>query len=111
MAAALRGVANVAGGADSSGPVADVSTAVGAAVAVLKEIEARKLTIADAAGFANAVQQILVDLGIEPGIVFEASKLLEAIAPAFISAWRSGVITGGYPDIVGQENDSNFKNR
>ena len=113
--AAMRGLANVVGGAvpapASESPVGDVSTAVGASISVLKEVETRKLTISDAESFANAVQQILVDLGIEPGIVLEASKLLEAVAPVFVGAWRSGVVTGGYPDIVAQENDPNFKNR
>ena len=115
-ATALRGLANVVvgGGAPalvSASSVGDVSTAVGASISVLKEVETRKLTITDAESFANAVQQILVDLGIEPGIVLEASKLLEAVAPVFVGAWRSGVITGGYPDIVAQENDLNSKNR
>jgi hypothetical protein len=111
LARGLRGLANVVGGKAPTGPVGDVSTAVGASISVLKEIESRKLTIGDAASFANAVQQILVDLGIEPGIVLSASKLLEAVAPVFVGAWRSGIITGGYPDIVAQENDPNFKNR
>ncbi len=115
-ATALRGLANVVvgGGAPalvSASSVGDVSTAVGASISVLKEVETRKLTITDAESFANAVQQILVDLGIEPGIVLEASKLLEAVAPVFVGAWRSGIITGGYPDIVAQENDLNSKNR
>lgn len=112
-ATALRGLANVVSGAAPApaSPAGDVSTAIGASISVLKEIETQKLTINDAESFANAVQQILVDLGIEPGIVLEASKLLEAVAPVFVGAWRSGIVTGGYPDIVAQENDPNFKNR
>ncbi|HXT06233.1 MAG TPA: hypothetical protein VN715_04770 [Roseiarcus sp.] len=112
-ATALHGLANVVGGkaVGPASPFGDVSTAVGASISVLKEVEARRLTFTDAETFANAVQQILVDLSIEPGIVLAASKLLEAVAPAFIGAWRSGIVTGGYPNIVAQENDSNFKNR
>jgi hypothetical protein len=119
-ATALRGVGAILRGASgapaaakaaASGPLADVSTAVGAGVAVLQQIGARNLDLSDAESFANAVQQILVDLGVEPGVVLEASKLLEAVAPVFLGAWRSGIVTGGYPDIVAQENDPNFKNR
>jgi hypothetical protein len=120
-AAALRSLADVIGGkqvrpapnaaSPISSPLGDLTTAAGASVAVLQKIHEQKLTFANAASFANAVQQILVDLGIEPGIVLEASKLLEAVAPVFVAAWRSGVISGGYPDIVGEENDTNFKNR
>jgi hypothetical protein len=115
LATGLRSLANVLAGNGPglapTGAAADVSTGIGASISVLKEIEARKLTIGDAASFANAVQQILVDLDVEPGIVLSASKLLEAVAPALVGAWRSGIITGGYPDIVAQENDPNFKNR
>jgi hypothetical protein len=114
-ATALRSLAGVvagkATGSAIASPLGDVSTAVGASICVLKQVEARELTFTDAESFANAVQQILVDLGIEPGIVLEASKLLEAVAPVFVGAWRSGLITGGYPDIVAQENDLNSKNR
>ena len=115
LALALHGLANIVGGqgpaASAPGAVGDVTTAVGASVSVLKEVEIRKLTVGDSMTFANEVQQILVDLGIEPGIVLEASKLLEAVAPVFVGAWRSGLITGGYPDIVAQESDVNSKNR
>ena len=115
LATGLRGLAYMAGGkapgSASTKPVGSISTAVGASISVLKEIESRKLTIGDAASFVNAVQQILVDLGIEPGILLEASKLLDAIAPVLVGAWRSGIIIGGYPDIVAQESDPNFKNR
>jgi hypothetical protein len=114
-ATALRGLAGVVNvklsGPASASPLGDVSTAVGASISVLKQVEARKLTFTDAESFANAIQQILVDLGIEPGIVLEASKLLEAVAPVFVGAWRSGLITGGYTDIVAEENDLNSKNR
>jgi bifunctional ADP-heptose synthase (sugar kinase/adenylyltransferase) len=101
-ATALRGLANYVGAAApatpaSASPVKDVSTGIGAAIAVLDEVKARNLTLSDAEAFANAVQQILVDLGVEPGIVLEASKLLEAVAPVFVSAWTSGLITGGDP--------------
>ncbi len=100
----LKGIASALGGtsAPSTAPAlpADLTTTYGAASAVLHEIGARKLTLADAEAFANGVQQILVDLGIEPAIVLEASKLLEAVAPAFLGAWQSGILTAG--DITNQ---------
>jgi hypothetical protein len=70
-----------------------LTTGVGAAGAVLQEIAARELTLADAAAFMNSVQQILVDLGIEPEIALEASELLEAVAPVLARS-----VTGGVPD-------------
>ena len=101
-AAALRGVAKLVGGASAPtpSPLGDLSTAAGAGAAVLAHVAARKLTLADAEAFANGVQQILVDLGIEPGIVLEASKLLEGAAPVFLSAWSSGIVSGG--DVTNQ---------
>lgn len=102
-ATALRGLANAIGGESASAapsPLGDVATAAGAGAVVLHEIAARSLTVAEAEAFANGVQQILVDCGIEPGIVLGLSKLLEAAAPVILGAYESGIVTGG--DITNQ---------
>ena len=81
----------------SPAPMADISTAGGAALRVIQEIIARKINLSDAEALANGIQQILVDVGSEPQLVFEASKLAEAVAAALASAYSSGIVTGGVP--------------
>ncbi len=99
FAALASGLRRLAGGlapGSSLPPLADVKTAGGAAVAVLGEVYKRKIDIADAEALANGVQQILVDLGIEPGLVLEASKILEALVPVLIALVRTAAADGAF---------------
>lgn len=101
LAAALRFLAGPLGGkakASDAVVIDDISTAAGAAVVLVREIHDRKLDFNDAVAFANGVQQILVDFGIEPGTALELSKVLEKLAPIVYGAYASGIIKGGIPD-------------
>ena len=81
----------------ASGPVADIGTAGGIALRVMQELIAQKVDLKDSVALANSIQQILVDIGVEPQPVFEAAKLAEAVAAAMLGAYSAGIITGGTP--------------
>ncbi len=70
-----------------------------------------KGTLADDAAAANAVLDAIATF--DPAAV-PLVKLIEMAAPAFdaiVGLAQTGAIRGGYPDIVSEENDQNFKNR
>lgn len=97
-ATALRSIADAVGGKGATGgsnPIGDVESGVDALLLVFSDIKAQKLDLADAETLANAIQQILVDAGIEPAIVKEAITLGEAVLPVIADAYASGIVTGG----------------
>jgi hypothetical protein len=70
-----------------------------------------KGTLTDDAAAANAVMDAIATF--DPAAL-PVVTLIEMAEPAFgaiIGIAKSATITGGYPDIIGEENDRNFKNR
>ena len=92
LAAALRAAAHLFAPA----PLAEIKTGAGLVATVLRDVEARRIDLADVEAVANGVQQILVDLGVEPGLFFTASRLIEALAPAFVKVAACGFAHGAF---------------
>lgn len=90
---------------------ADVGSAAAAALALIEALVTKTADLQTVEDAANALQQVLVDLNVEPSMVMQAVELLEWLAPEIRALYTDGVITGGYPDIINTENDPNFKNR
>ena len=65
-------------------PLGDVNTAAGVALRVIHELVVRQVNFGDVIALTDAVQQILVDFGVEPAIVLEASRVLEVVAPLLL---------------------------
>ena len=76
--------------------ITDLSSGLGALVKVATEVRNRNLTFTDATTFANDLQAILVDLGIEPPAVEDVIDVAEILIPALRALYASGWITGGY---------------
>lgn len=76
--------------------ITDLSSGLGALVKVATEVRNRNLTFTDATTFANDLQAILVDIGIEPPAVEDLIDVAEVLIPALKGLYETGVITGGY---------------
>ena len=70
-------------------PIGDIKTGAQAIAAVLLDIEARKLSLKNGVALANAIQNLLVDEGVEPKLVAEGLALAGVALPLLEAAWRA----------------------
>ena len=70
-----------------------------------------KGTFADDEAAANAVMNAIATFDPAAVPVVTMIELAEPTFEAIVGLVKSGTVTGGYPDIVGEENSTNFKDR
>jgi hypothetical protein len=70
-----------------------------------------KGTFADDEDAANAVMNAIATFDPAAAPVITMIELAEPTFEAIVDLAKAGKITGGYPDIVGEENSTNFKDR
>ena len=98
---AAQGALKAVGSPLGSTPVGDIEAVISALGAAISHIQTSGMTFTDAESIVNAIQEILVNAGIEPGVVATAIKVAETLIPFVVQGYQSGTITGGYRPVVG----------
>jgi len=84
--------------ASPGGLPADLASAVDSAIALLTGLRQQTASFSTVEDALNALQQVAVDVGLEPAQAQQAVLLLEWLAPAVRALYAAGVIAGGVPD-------------
>ncbi len=81
-----------AAGVAVAGPLGDVGNGFDAVVTAIAHLRAKQFSFADVASVLNAIQNILVDAGVEPKIVAEAMMIAGGVIPLLVDAYRAAGI-------------------
>ena len=87
--------------ASRGGLPSDIGTALATAAALIAGLRKGDVDFARVESVVNALQQVAVDLGVEPPGVLLAVEGVEWLLPFVHQLYTRGLVTGGYRPLVG----------